>query len=92
MSRNNGVRRALTRSAVVALSAGLVALAGCGVRQVHFVHHPATAKVVVIEKGHEHTRKCGHYKYRGNWYQSKGHKHGKKCGHQKHHGIWIYKP
>jgi uncharacterized low-complexity protein len=92
MSRNNRVHRALVRTLVAALTLGVAVLAGCGVRMVRFVHHPATAKVVVVEKGHQHTAKCGHYKYQGQWYKAKKHKHGKKCGHQHRDGVWVYKP
>ena len=53
-------------------------------------HSPA-ARVVVIKKGHVHTARCGHYRYKGKWYFVKGHVHGPKCGHAFVGGIWIYK-
>ena len=55
------------------------------------VGHPAAARVVVGQKGHVHTLRCGHYKYRGKWYFVKGHVHGPKCGHRFAGGVWVYK-
>lgn len=53
--------------------------------------HPASAKVVVVKKGHKHTARCGHYRHNGRWYFIKGHHHQKGCGHHFAGGVWVFK-
>ena len=38
---------------------------------------------------HVHSDYCGHYYYRGGWYQSNGHHHGPNCGHRHQGGNWV---
>jgi len=72
-------------------------LVGCsrGYTEVHVVHGSRQKpvvyepRVVVIEKGHRHSHRCGHYCHNGTWYYAKGHVHGKGCGHRKAHGRWV---
>lgn len=52
---------------------------------------PRHAHVVVIEAGHVHTARCGHYRHGKRWYYVKGHKHGPRCGHHFVGGFWIVK-
>jgi len=46
-------------------------------------------RAVVIQKGHVHTVRCGHYYYRGQWYFLPAHVHGPRCGHVLVHGVWL---
>ncbi len=59
----------------------------------HTVHaaHPAPAKVVVVKKGHAHSKSCGHYRHNKKWYYHQGHVHGRKCGHALVGGVWVFR-
>ena len=81
--------RTITKSLLlVTIVAGM--FLGCATRSRVVVRTPR-AKVVVIKKGHAHTKRCGHYRYNDRWYYVKGHAHGSRCGHLKVRGIWIIK-
>ncbi len=56
----------------------------------HHNHH-AGAKIVVVKKGHVHSRHCGHYRYKSNWYYLQGHVHGPRCGHTLVRGVWVFR-
>ena len=88
MSRNNGARRLCFRALWIATAVAALALVGCGSRARVHVVHPA-ARVVVIEKGHKHYKRCGHYRHKGKWYYTHGHVHKKYCGHKKVKGNWV---
>ena len=97
MRRNNGIPGPRVRTIVLALGLAGFGLAGCsgGHTRVHVVHTSkptvvvAEPRVVVIERGHRHSHRCGHYCHNGTWYFAKGHVHGKKCGHRKMRGVWV---
>ncbi len=90
MLRNDGVRRLGVRAVIAATALACLALVGCRSKtQVHVIH-PST-KVVTVEKGHTHYKRCGHYKHKGKWYYSHGHVHKKYCGHKKVKGVWMLK-
>ena len=85
--------RTRTRQLVQALAlVAVVALltAGCGrtVTRTRVVH-PSGAKVVVVQKGHVHSARCGHYRHGNTWYVVKGHVHRGGCGHVKVRGVWV---
>ncbi|MFQ5628195.1 MAG: hypothetical protein ACE5I1_05495 [bacterium] len=84
--------RKMLKFAILGMALAFV-LSSCARRTAVRVNigHPASAKVVVVKKGHAHTARCGHYKYRGKWYIVKGHAHGPRCGHRFVGGFWIYK-
>ncbi|MFQ5600830.1 MAG: hypothetical protein ACE5G2_09785 [Candidatus Krumholzibacteriia bacterium] len=87
------MRRIVLRRGPHALAlAALVLLMALGCARHHtktrVVHHHG-AQVVVIERGHNHSKKCGHYRHGNRWYFVKGHVHGKKCGHLKVKGVWV---
>lgn len=88
MLRNHRARRLGLSALIVALACAAGALTGCGHSAAVHVTHPS-AKVVVIEKGHKHYKRCGHFKHRGKWYYSHGHVHEKYCGHKKKKGVWV---
>jgi len=88
MLRNNEVRRLGLRALICVTALACLALVGCGRRATVHVMHPA-AEVVVIQKGHTHYKRCGHYKHKGKWYYSHGHVHKKYCGHKKVKGAWV---
>ena len=67
-----------------ALAAAL-GMSGCIVH----AHGRPHGDVVVIERGHVHTDRCGHYHYRGGWYHAPGHVHAANCGHVFRGGLWI---
>ena len=52
-------------------------------------HHGHGFRVVIIGKGHRHSRHCGHYRYKGAWFYRSGHVHGAFCGHQYFGGLWV---
>jgi len=97
MSRNHGSAAPRVRNVVGVMALAGIGLVGCsrGYTEVHVVHTsrpPAVVhepRVVVVEKGHHHTSRCGHYCHNGNWYYAPGHVHGKHCGHKKKHGDWV---
>lgn len=76
----------------VMATALVVMAAGCArpVRGTVILHHD-NARVVVIQKGHRHSARCGHYRHKNKWYMLDGHVHGKRCGHHKVHGVWVTK-
>ncbi|MCI0416827.1 hypothetical protein L0222_29005 [bacterium] len=47
------------------------------------------ARAVVIQKGHIHSARCGHYYHRSKWYFVKGHVHRPRCGHAFVGGVWV---
>lgn len=53
----------------------------------HHRHHRGAR--VVINRGHRHDDRCGHYYYRGEWYEERRHVHTRGCGHEFRGGIWI---
>lgn len=88
MLRNTGARRRGLRALIIATPLAALLLVGCGrPAKVHVVH--PSGEVVVIQKGHTHYKRCGHYKHRGKWYYAHGHVHKKYCGHKKIKGAWV---
>ncbi len=86
---NHRIRRGLlTGLAVVALFVLTGCTAHAHVRPAH-PHVHAKARVVVVEKGHVHSKKCGHYRHGGRWYYVKGHVHKAGCGHVHVKGVWV---
>ena len=72
-------------------AAALVGAAMAGGCQAHAYVRPAVphGKLVVVQKGHVHSRSCGHFKYRGKWYFVRGHVHGESCGHIEVKRVWV---
>lgn len=90
MLGKNQVRRPGLRALIVVMAVAGLALVGCGRQASVHVVHPA-AKVVVIEKGHKHYKRCGHFKHKNKWYYAHEHVHQKYCGHEKVKGAWVVK-
>jgi len=88
MLGKNRVRRPRTRALLIVAALASLALAGCARRTSVHVVQPA-AKVVIIEKGHTHYKRCGHYKHKDKWYYAPGHVHQKYCGHKMVKGAWV---
>jgi len=44
---------------------------------------------VIIKDTHLHTRYCGHYIYKGQWYFLAQHRHGVDCDHELVDGVWT---
>jgi hypothetical protein len=84
---SNAMFRRLGRFLLI--PAVLLLFAGCARHHPHHGAPPPNARVVVIQKGHVHSAKCGHYRHGKNWYHAKGHVHGPRCGHHKANGVWI---
>ena len=84
----NGCTRAILLGLLLAFG-----ISGCARRTAVRVNvgHPASAKVVVVKKGHRHTAHCGHYRFNGKWYFVKGHHHRRGCGHAFVGGVWVFK-
>jgi hypothetical protein len=76
--------------ALALVSALTLLTAGCGrtVTRTRIVH-PNGAQVVVVQKGHVHSTRCGHYRHGNTWYLVKGHAHGARCGHVRVKGVWV---
>jgi hypothetical protein len=46
---------------------------------------------VIIHRGHQHSKYCGHYFHDGVWYFAYDHRHGAGCGHVLVEGVWRLK-
>ena len=81
-------RRQLGLAWTAAVLGGVTLAAGC---HVHAHARPVVpqGEVVVVKKGHQHSHRCGHYKYRGKWYYQAGHVHGRGCGHVEVDRVWV---
>lgn len=68
---------------------GLSACSGVHHRAHHARAHLAGARVAVVEKGHRHSDRCGHFRHAGKWYYLDGHVHHHDCGHVRVRGVWL---
>jgi hypothetical protein len=64
----------------------LSALTGCRSPQAPQVTPNGTE--VLINRGHVHSKYCGHYRFGRRWFYVPKHKHGVDCGHEIVEGSW----
>ena len=43
---------------------------------------------VLINRGHRHSKYCGHYRFGRRWFYIPKHRHGVNCGHEIIEGSW----
>ena len=70
---------------ILTLSLVLCALLGC--RSPRPQVRP-TGTEVLINRGHMHSKYCGHYRFGRRWFYLPQHRHGVHCGHEIIEGSW----
>ena len=71
---------------LLGLTLSLAALTGCRTPGPPDVKPDGTE--VVISRGHQHSKYCGHYRFGRRWFYVPKHRHGVNCGHEVIEGTW----
>jgi len=72
---------------LLSLTLVLTALAGCRSPEPEKITPDGTE--VLINRGHRHSKYCGHYRHGRRWFYLSTHRHGVHCGHEIVEGSWT---